>query len=371
MQLQTGQKISIKQTGYNDNINIHIDYGNNDLDLIIFSLNKEKKIKDDRYTVLFSNTSSPDQAIRLEKGNLTSSFHIDLTRLPDHVDRMMLVASHDDLPISQTGPLAVTIGNASYNPLSSLGAEKAVMLVEIYRHNSEWKISAIGQGFSQGLARLIEHLGGEVSANQNEKRLENTKPISLQKISLEKNKSVSLEKTGSSFEDIVLNLNWEKSRKGLFGNVPIDLDLGCLFEFQDGNKGIVQALGNSFGSYHHFPYMELDGDDRTGQVQSGETIRINGKYFNQIKRLAIFAMIYEGARKWSNTDAEITIRTPGQPEVSVRLSEENSHLPVYGMAIIENINGKMKVTNHSQFYKDQKDYADQMRIYLNWVPGRK
>uniref|UniRef100_UPI0035C72DC3 TerD family protein n=1 Tax=Enterococcus rotai TaxID=118060 RepID=UPI0035C72DC3 len=65
---------------------------------------------------------------------------------------------------------AVTIGSVSYNPLSSLGAEKAVMLVEIYRHNSEWKISAIGQGFSQGLARLIEHLGGEVSANQNEKR---------------------------------------------------------------------------------------------------------------------------------------------------------------------------------------------------------
>lgn len=40
--------------------------------------------------------------------------------------------------------------------------EKALMLLEIYRHNGAWRVAAIGEGFSGGLRALLESLGGEV-----------------------------------------------------------------------------------------------------------------------------------------------------------------------------------------------------------------
>ena len=54
---------------------------------------------------------------------------------------------------------------------------------------------------------------------------------------LGKGKKVNLNK---GFQEVVVNLNW--ASRGT------DLDLGCLVELEDGRKGSVQALGNSFGS---------------------------------------------------------------------------------------------------------------------------
>ena len=53
------------------------------------------------------------------------------------------------------------------------------------------------------------------------------------------------------------------------GTSGIDLDLGCLYELNDGRKGAVQALGNAFGSLTNPPFISLDGDDRTGDSVGG------------------------------------------------------------------------------------------------------
>ena len=52
-----------------------------------------------------------------------------------------------------------------------------------------------------------------------------------------------------------------------FESTSIDLDLGCLYEFTDGSKGVVQALGNSFAASPRgvgARVIWLDGDDRSG-----------------------------------------------------------------------------------------------------------
>ena len=91
-----------------------------------------------------------------------------------------------------------------------------------------------------------------------------------------------------------------QTKKGFLGSLlgggsnGVDLDLGCMFEFKDGSKGIVQALGNHFGQLDRSPYIFLDGDDRTGSVSLGENLYINGKHWDQIKRVMVFAFIYEG-----------------------------------------------------------------------------
>ena len=145
-----------------------------------------------------------------------------------------------------------------------------------------------------------------------------------------KAKKVSLTKTSSAgLGEILINLNWNSSAKGLLSGLlgskkGIDLDLGCLFELKDGRKGAVQALGNAFGSLNYPPFIALDGDDRTGQAISGENLRINGNQIAQIKRVLVYTFIYEGVANWKQADATVTIKYPGAEDIVVKMDEYDS-----------------------------------------------
>lgn len=134
-------------------------------------------------------------------------------------------------------------------------------------------------------------------------------------VELRKGQKVNLEKHGASLGEILINLNWSQParRGGFFAPKPqpIDLDLGCLFELQDGSKGCVQALGNSFGSLNNAPYISLDGDDRTGSSSAGENLRVNGAMISRIRRILVYTFIYEGATNWRDANGVVTLRCPG------------------------------------------------------------
>src|SRR5690606_19162595 len=129
-----------------------------------------------------------------------------------------------------------------------------------------------------------------------------------------------------------------------------DLDLGCLYELQDGYKGVVQALGNAFGSFHQEPFIELMGDDRTGAVSDGEWLRINGKHWSEVKRICVYAFIYDGAPNWSATDGVVTLYVPRQPPIEVRLNEEGGRKGMCAIATLENIAGTVKVSREVEFF---------------------
>ena len=116
-----------------------------------------------------------------------------------------------------------------------------------------------------------------------------------------------------------MNLNWNQGTSGLLGGFlgkrgAIDLDLGCLFEMQDGFKGAVQALGNRFGDLREEPYIQLMGDDRTGSVADGEWLRINGQQWNKIERILIFAFIYDARRTGRQRMVSSPFSCPASPK---------------------------------------------------------
>lgn len=199
-------------------------------------------------------------------------------------------------------------------------------------------------------------------------------------ISLEKGKKVSLTKKANvSLGEIHVNLNWNsKTEKqgllsSLFGsNAGIDLDLGCLYELKDGRKGVVQALGNSFGSYTNPPYIVLDGDDRTGAVKTGENLRINGDKVSEIKRILIFTYIYQGIANWQQADAVITIKYPGAEDLIVKMDTYNSNKTMCGLCLLENINDEtFSVEKIVQFYTGHRDLDQAFHWGLAWKAGRK
>ncbi len=400
MQLQRGEKRGLSDLGVGNRLTIKVDFGLDGVDIAAFGLNKEKKIGDDRYVVLFSNTRTPEGAITLIPTSDSAVFNIDLDQLPSAVDRIVFTATHDTRPIADSRPLTVTIdgSKALFNVAEHLSTEKAVMLIELYRHSSGWKVGTMAAGFAAGLAALIEHFGGEVAGNPAPAPTPSAAPtppppprpaappppppapaaapVSLKKITLEKsNPSVSLKKTGSTFGEIILNLNWNQgsAKKGFFGGgaKKIDLDLGVMFEMHDGFKGCIQALGGSFGSFDFEPWIELSGDDRTGSVATGETIRVNGRHFDQIKRIGVFALIYDGVPNWRQTDGIVRMNIPGQPEIEVQMNEGDDNRRLCGIALIDNVGGNLQMKRHMKYYRDQKQFADDIGIRLRWEVGSK
>lgn len=84
--------------------------------------------------------------------------------------------------------------------------------------------------------------------------------VNLNKIELKKKgQSINLTKNNNNnIGEILVNLQWDQQVKAkptgflssLLGGKPkgVDLDLGCLYELNNGEKGCVQALGNAFGT---------------------------------------------------------------------------------------------------------------------------
>ena len=145
-------------------------------------------------------------------------------------------------------------------------------------------------------------------------------------VSLKGKPAVSLSRQAGAFGQLRVNLNWHSGAGGgLFRRAqPIDLDLGCLWQLADGSKGVVQALGNAFGSLQTPPYVLLDGDDRSGTAAGGENLLVNFDQLQQIRRILVFAYIYQGTPAWDRVQAVITMFPAGAPPVEIRLDETSS-----------------------------------------------
>lgn len=274
--------------------------------------------------------------------------------------------------------------------------ETAIVVGDLYRYNGEWKFNAIGSGYSGGLAALCKSFGIEVKPDAPAPNPpaevkapiippkppepviteSNNAPISLSKISLKKRGDViNLQKGAGALGEIVVNLNWnqKKASTGFFGRSSgVDLDVGCLYELKNGMKGSVQALGNSFGDFSRPPYVSLDGDDRTGSITTGENLRINGNKVSEIKRVVIYAYIYEGATNWAEAAGVVTISQSGGPDIEVRMDEHNNRKGMCAIAMIENVNDQtFSIQRLVQYFSGHRELDEAYSWGLRWVQGSK
>ncbi len=190
------------------------------------------------------------------------------------------------------------------------------------------------------------------------------------------------QKGGAGGGEIVVNLNWnqkggEAQKSGGFfsklmggGGSAIDLDLGCLFELQDGQKGAIQALGESWGSYDQAPFIRHMGDDRTGSVAAGEFIRVNGQQLGKIRRILFYAFIYEGVARWDQADGIVKIKQAGNPEIEIAL-DDHSNNGMCALALFDNTSGSLQVSKETRFFRGHEDLDKAYRWGLRWAAGSK
>jgi tellurite resistance protein TerA len=202
--------------------------------------------------------------------------------------------------------------------------------------------------------------------------------VSLSKVRLTKSApSVSLSKHGASRGMLKVNLNWDARPpdKGFFKKTQhLDLDLGCLYEFADGTKGVVQALGNSFTAQNRRgkQLLRLDGDDRSGQVSGGENLFVDLTDPSEIRRVLVFALIYEGAANWAAAKGVATLTPVGAPEIEVLLDDPRDGARICAIALISNSGGEITVQREVNYINGAQRALDEAYGWgMNWTRGRK
>ncbi|SFP47310.1 tellurite resistance protein TerA [Geodermatophilus dictyosporus] len=213
--------------------------------------------------------------------------------------------------------------------------------------------------------------------------------VNMSKVSLTKSApSVSLTKTAGTTGVLRVNLNWNsrpadaggggflKRLASAAGGGAIDLDLGCLYEYADGSKGVIQALGNAFRGQHSLGGGQsiawLDGDDRSGRSTGGENLMVDLQYTQLIRRILVFALIYEGVPNWGQADAVVTMFPANGPQIEVRLDEHDPRARICAIAMLENRGGELVVNREVRYVHGGQDVLD--RTYgwgMDWTPGRK
>ena len=73
----------------------------------------------------------------------------------------------------------------------------------------------------------------------------------------------------------------------------------------------------------------------------------------------------------TKTDGVVRMTVPGQPEIEVRLDEGRDNCRLCGIALLENEGGSLRMQRHMRYYRDQKEYADDVGIFLRWAAGSK
>ncbi|MFD9814648.1 TerD family protein [Streptomyces sp. NPDC059080] len=318
-------------------------------------------------------------------------------------------------------------------------AETAYVLGELYRRQGGWKFRAVGQGYATGLAGLAADFGISVEPEPEPEATAPmatpaapapagpapggpypgaapapaapvgpppptappapAAPVSLTKVTLTKEApSVSLTKQGGTGGAMRVNLNWtgagaakrfgkklgRKAMEALGARgalLPpggdLDLDLCALYELTDGSAGVIHPLGNSFGALHAPPYLQLDGDDRTGAVATGENLTINLDHQSHIRRILLFVTVYAGARSFEGLHASVTLQPQHGAPVEFTLDACTVPATVCALALITHTGSELVVHREARYLVPEPGVSPQRTVDhaygwgLTWSPARK
>lgn len=347
-------------------------------DVSAYLLTASGKVRGDRDMVFYNQTDGGAGGVRFHSGD-GGAFDVDLDVLPEEIERIVFCLTIDEaqakghtLALIEGAAITVSDGAAgmmSFRPELVGATEAAMIFGEFYRRQGQWKFRAVGQGFTGGLAPLASSFGIDIAADDAPPQPAPVKSVQLAKLSMnEPGQTITLTPGADGFGSIVVTLNWSHGRSShLSGAGGIDLDLGCLVEMQDGRKTAIQMLGGMTGAIDGPPFIVLTGDDRTGVV--GETLQIDGAHWRDIKRVAVFCNIHDGAPDWRRTAGLASLTAPGQPPIEIQLSDGRNDCRICGIVLMENEGDLIKLTRLVEYVEDQRRLDERLGWGMRWQPA--
>ena len=205
--------------------------------------------------IFYNQPQSPCQSITLTQNDPSQViFDVNLATLPPSIERLVLTFTIDGSQVMSQLPTipvklnqqAITVASFTLDG-SLFNQEKAIMVLEVYKKDGIWRMSAVGQGFNGGLAALIQHFGGEVAEAP---AVSATPEVTHQLSKIDLKKKVSLqkaEKTGNaSIIDLTKKSLVQLEKKNLLdvqARIALVLDASGSMNWQYKN-GDVQKVVN-------------------------------------------------------------------------------------------------------------------------------
>ena len=187
IQLKKGQKIDLTKgnqglkhirlgLGWDTNM---FDGGDDfDLDVSLFMVGKSGKVEQDEDFIFYNNLKHPSEAVEHLGDNRTGDgdgddeeILVDFSKMPDRIEKIAVTvtiyeAKERRQNFGQVNNSYVRLVNSDneeellrYDLGEEFSIETAIVVCEIYRHNGEWKFSAVGSGFEGGLEALCRSYG--------------------------------------------------------------------------------------------------------------------------------------------------------------------------------------------------------------------
>jgi stress response protein SCP2 len=237
------------------------------LDVSGLLLTADGKVRSDDDFIFYNQPAGPGVSYRSGGGTAPDAIVVDTSAVPAGIEKIVVTASPDAAGQSFQGiePTATIRDAADGSTLATftppqLGAETALVIVEIYLRNGVWKARAVGQGYANGLSGIATDFGVSVEepaaapavtpvaaqtppsapapsvADPRAAAAPRPAPaaappgagkINLDKgrVSLQKNQTVSLVKGGSPLlSQVKMGLGWEPAYRGK----DIDLDASVI-----------------------------------------------------------------------------------------------------------------------------------------------
>ena len=152
-----------------------------DLDASAFLVGENGKVQNDLDFIFYNNLQGGNGSVVHTGDNRTGEgegddeqIKIDFSKVPNHLHKIAItVTIHDALQrkqnFGQVSNAFVRVVNEEtnqevlrYDLAEDFSVETAIVVCEIYRHNGEWRFSAVGSGFEGGLSSLCKNYGLQV-----------------------------------------------------------------------------------------------------------------------------------------------------------------------------------------------------------------
>lgn len=152
-----------------------------DLDASAFLTDESGKATQDVDFIFYNNLKHPSGSVEHTGDNRTGEgdgddeqIKIDFSKVPALIHKIAITvtihdAEHRNQNFGQVSNAFVRVVNADtneevlrYDLGEDFSVETAVVICELYKHNGDWKFSAVGSGFSGGLAALCRNFGLQV-----------------------------------------------------------------------------------------------------------------------------------------------------------------------------------------------------------------
>lgn len=149
-----------------------------DLDACAFLLNKDGKARIEGDMIYFNHLSHDSGSVKHSGDNLTGAgqgddevIYVDLEKVPADIDKIdFTITIYDaqermqNFGMVQNAFVRVLDDDTKeelvrYDLSEDYSTETALVMGELYRHGNEWKFSAVGSGFANGLAGLVNMYG--------------------------------------------------------------------------------------------------------------------------------------------------------------------------------------------------------------------